>query len=57
MRIVSLTTERGKQEDLTRELAEASAKYYGSGIAMMSDQEFDRKLEMLRTMEEESGFA
>ena len=59
MKIVSLTTNsvHGKQEDLTRELAEASAKYYGSGIAMMSDQEFDRKLEMLRTMEEESGFA
>ena len=58
MEIVKFTnTETGRQAELTCRLANASASYYNSGIAVMSDIEFDRELELLRFLEKESGFA
>ena len=44
-----------KQEELTKELIEASKEYYNNGQSSMSDIEFDSKVEMLRKMEKESG--
>ncbi len=42
------------QENLTKELIEASKAYY-TGNPIMSDLEFDKKLEELRAIEQESG--
>jgi DNA ligase (NAD+) len=44
-----------EQKELTELLAKASEAYYNSGNAIMSDLEFDRKVEELRQMEKESG--
>ena len=44
-----------KQRKLTEELAAASASYYNTGIALMPDIEFDRKVEELTKLEAESG--
>ena len=59
MKIIPFDPETCKDEQaaLSEELAAASAAYYGGGIARMSDLEFDRKLERLSVMEQESGFA
>ena len=43
------------QEELTKELINASNTYYNTGSTVMSDLEFDRKLEELKTMEAKSG--
>lgn len=43
------------QKKLTEELVAASDAYYNTGSALMSDLEFDRKVEELRAMEAESG--
>lgn len=43
------------QLELTKELIEASNAYYNSGISVMSDIEFDHKIEELKKMEQESG--
>lgn len=43
------------QFELTKELIEASNAYYNSGISVMSDIEFDHKIEELKKMEQESG--
>lgn len=57
MEIKTLQNAEGKQAELTRHLIEASQMYYGSHSAILSDMEFDRLLEQLRQLEEESGFA
>ena len=44
-----------KQEELTRQLIEASKAYYNGQTPLMSDIEFDRNLEELKQMEAESG--
>ncbi len=44
-----------KQEELTSLLIKASDAYYNSGSPIMSDLEFDQKLEELKLMESESG--
>ncbi len=44
-----------KQEELTKELIEASKEYYNNGQSSMSDIEFDSKIETLKKMEKESG--
>ncbi len=44
-----------KQKELTELLIKASDAYYNTGAAIMSDLEFDRKLEELRNLEKESG--
>lgn len=43
------------QEELTKELIKASQAYYNTHEAIMSDFEFDQKLEKLKAMEAESG--
>lgn len=43
------------QKELTFALIEASDAYYNGKTVLMSDLEFDRKVEELRQMEEESG--
>lgn len=43
------------QKSLTDELVSASDAYYNSGTVLMSDHEFDAKLEQLKRMEQESG--
>jgi len=43
------------QKNLTRKLIEASRKYYAGEDSGMSDLEFDRAVEKLRQMEQESG--
>lgn len=43
------------QKELTEELIAASDSYYNKGVSLMSDLEFDRKVEELREMELESG--
>ena len=55
--IIYKGTETDEQALLTAKLADASSSYYNTGIAVMSDIEFDRELERLRGMEEKSGFA
>ena len=42
------------QKELTQELINASDAYYNSGSVLMSDHEFDAKLEQLKRMEQES---
>ena len=44
-----------KQEELTKSLIEASDAYYNGKTVLMSDLEFDKKVEELRQMEKESG--
>lgn len=44
------------QAILTKELSEANLAYRNSGITLMSDLEYDRKLEELEKLENESGF-
>ncbi|MBP3783847.1 MAG: NAD-dependent DNA ligase LigA [Butyrivibrio sp.] len=44
------------QAVLTQELAEANEAYRNSGITLMSDLEYDKKLEELATLEEKNGF-
>ncbi len=46
-----------QQSLLTKQLADASKAYYGSGQTVMSDIDFDHKLEQLRKMEQASGYA
>ncbi len=46
---------KNTQEELTQELIKASEAYYNTGVAIMSDLEFDRKLAILKNMEAESG--
>ncbi len=41
---------------LTQELAEANKAYRNSGITLMSDLEYDKKLEELAALEEKNGF-
>ncbi len=43
------------QTELTQELIAASNSYYNKGVSLMSDLEFDRKVEELKQMEKESG--
>ncbi len=43
------------QKELTELLVRASEAYYNSGTPIMSDLEFDQKLEELKKMESESG--
>ena len=44
------------QAILTQELAEANKAYRNSGITLMSDLEYDKKLEELAALEEKNGF-
>lgn len=44
------------QAILTQELAEANKAYRNSGITLMSDLEYDKKLEKLAALEEKNGF-
>ena len=44
-----------RQESLTEELVKASEVYYNDGHALMSDLEFDHKVEELKKLEAESG--
>ena len=44
-----------RQKSLTEELAKASEVYYNDGHALMSDLEFDHKVEELKKLEAESG--
>ena len=44
------------QATLTKELSEANKAYRNSGITLMSDLEYDKKLEELATLEEKNGF-
>ncbi len=44
------------QAVLTQELAEANKAYRNSGITLMSDLEYDKKLEELAALEEKNGF-
>lgn len=44
------------QATLTQELAEANKAYRNSGLTLMSDLEYDQKLEELAALEEKSGF-
>lgn len=43
------------QKQLTEELIEASKRYYSGQPTLMSDIEFDRKIEELKKLEKESG--
>ena len=44
-----------RQKSLTEELIKASEVYYNDGHALMSDLEFDHKIEELKKLEAESG--
>ncbi len=44
------------QATLTKELSEANKAYRNSGITLMSDREYDKKLEELAALEEKNGF-
>jgi len=46
---------QNRQEILTKELNEANIAYRNSGISLMSDREYDEKLEELKKLEAESG--
>jgi len=46
-----------EQSQLTMLLCKASAEYYGGGTPIMTDYEFDRKLERLTALENRNGFA
>lgn len=43
------------QKELTELLIKASSSYYNDGISLMSDLEFDKKMEELKAMETASG--
>ena len=46
-----------EQSQLTMLLCKASAEYYGGGTPIMTDYEFDKKLERLTTLENTNEFA
>ena len=46
-----------EQSQLTMLLCKASAEYYGGGTPIMTDYEFDKKLERLTALENTNGFA
>ena len=46
---------RNQIVDRVNELNKASEAYYNTGQSIMSDYEFDKKLEELRQLEEETG--
>ena len=56
MEIKKLTNQTDTQAQLTRELIEASQAYYGGGQSKYSDIEFDHAVEVLRALEESTGF-
>lgn len=56
MEIREIKNELTKQAILTKELSEANKSYRNTGFSLMSDLEYDRKLEELEELEKESGF-
>lgn len=56
MEIIKYEAQSDTQATLTKELADANKAYRNSGITLMSDFEYDKKLEELAALEEKNGF-
>ena len=54
---MNIVDEKTKVDLLTDELVKASEAYYNGKTPIMSDIEFDRKLEELKNFEEETGYS
>lgn len=56
MQIKVFNGQNERQAILSKELSDANNAYRNSGITLMSDLEYDKKLDELKAIEEENGF-